>query len=469
MRQHLTIFLNGERLEINSEHAFMMLADFLRYERMLCGTKIVCAEGDCGACTVLLSRNGDNFVPINACIAMMAQLDGCHIVTVEALKVDDKLSPVQQAIVDHHGTQCGYCTPGFVMAMTGMFEKPCAQLTEQKIKNCLTGNLCRCTGYQPLIEAALAVDPSSITPLKNRFKAHAIDDEFTVPPYHLVTKTNEFFSPNNLKDAIDYREKNPDARIIAGASDLGVMLNKGRVTGGKFLSVQKIPELKTMSELDGRIVIGASVCLSDVRDFVKTRVRVFADFLNIFASPQIKNMATLAGNVANGSPIADTIPFLMVTDGKVHVRGVDGEREILVAELYTGYKKLALRPSEIITHISFAKPSSTEIVRLEKISQRRDLDIATVNLALHFDMENNRVKHARIAIGGIAASVVRMRSVENFLQGQELSLDRIEHAADMIDKDISPLSDLRGSAEYRRKVIGKLFRRYCHGVLSHEA
>jgi xanthine dehydrogenase small subunit len=403
-------------------------------------------------------------LPINACIALVALLDGCHLVTVEAI-AQDSLSPVQQAIVDHHGSQCGYCTPGFVMAMTGIFEKPRPRLTEQKIKNCLTGNLCRCTGYQPLIAAARAVEWQKMEPLSTRFVDETAERELldaAKMPVHIVHGQQEFFAPLAIDDAIALRMEKPDVRIIAGASDLGVMQNKGRMKAGRLLSLQLIRELSAMRESDGRIHVGAAVSLSDVRNFVKKSVPVFADFLNIFASPQIKNVATLVGNVANGSPIADTIPFLMVCDGMVHVEGREGQRSIAVDKLFQGYKKLALDPSEIITHISFRKPAVSELLRLEKVSTRKDLDIATVNLAMLFDLdENRRVMAARIAIGGSSAVVLRMKSAETALIGNPLTDAAIDEAAALIAEDLSPQSDLRGTADYRRMLIDGLFRRFC--------
>lgn len=449
-----------------------MLADFLRYEKRLTGTKIVCAEGDCGACTVLLMRWGQqHFIPINACIAPVFLVDNCHIVTVEGLKENQQLNAVQQAIVDHHGSQCGYCTPGFVMAITGIFEKPCADRGEQRIKNCLTGNLCRCTGYQPLIEAARAVDPKAMTPLAKRFITTKLIEECeksSTLDVHIIGAEGEFFAPRDIDAAIRFRHEHPHARVIAGATDLGVLLNKGKIAAGKFLSLHLIPSLREVRMNDERIHVGALVTLSELRRVVKKAIPEFADFLNIFASPQIKNVATLVGNIANGSPIADTVPFLMVADGQVHVTGQKAARSIAVADLYRGYKVLALDASELITHVSFATPSSSQSLRLEKVSQRRDLDISTVNCAFLFDVDDNSaVKAARIAVGGIAASVIRLKKTEWWLTGKILSNNVIDEASQHIAQEILPLSDLRGSADYRRALVDGLFRRYCYGVIDH--
>lgn len=465
--------INGQRHEIDGEHAFMMLADYLRYVRDLTGTKIVCAEGDCGACTVLCARpHQSQFFPINSCIAMMAQLSGCHILTVESLKHEGTLSLVQQAIVDHHGSQCGYCTPGFVMAITAIFEKPCGQLTPQKVKNCLTGNLCRCTGYQPLIEAACSVDPRVITPLSKRFLSSQSKPELgneTKSAILITDGDREFYAPTTLVEACLWRKSHNDAQVLSGATDVGVLLNKGKLARPRFLSLHLIDELNGIDETGDRVVVAARVTLGELRNYLKSLLPEFAQFLNLFASPQIKNMATLVGNVANGSPIADTIPFLMVTDGEVHVFGENGPRTISISDLYVGYKSLALHPDELITHISFAKPTKSQRLRLEKVSQRRDLDISTVNLALLFDFdEQNIARMVRIAVGGVFSSVVRLKKAEALLVNQRLSAALIDDAAAAIESEIVPIDDVRGSKDYRRMLVNGLFRRFCHGVLAHD-
>ncbi len=471
-RQQASLFINGERHLVGGAHAFMMLADYLRYERELCGTKIVCAEGDCGACTVLCTRDHERFYPINACIALVATLDGCHLITVEALAKNGKLSTVQAAIVEHHGSQCGFCTPGFVMAMSGMFEKPCNELTPQRVKNCLTGNLCRCTGYQPLINAALSLDTARIEPLAKRFTTTSSTQELRnarQKPMHVIDKEREFFAPLTIADAVRFRQTFPDARVVSGATDIGVLVNKGRSAPKRYLSLHLIDAHNAITEVGDRIVVGACARLSDVRHFVKDRVPEFANFLNLFASPQIKNMATLVGNVANGSPIADTIPFLMVTDGHVHVTGNNETRTIAMCDLSIGYKMLALKPAEIITHISFTKPTPRHLLRLEKVSQRKDLDISTVNMACSFDvLKTGVVNEARIAVGGVSWCVVRLAKTEALLTGQQLDGALIDRAAKQIAHEITPLDDIRGSAEYRRALVDGLFRRYCHGVMTHE-
>lgn len=476
VRDYVVLFINGQRHDIRGADAFMMLADFLRYQMKLTGTKIVCAEGDCGACTVLCYRHSESaqsvFLPQNACIITVAQLDGCHILTVEALTENGSLSAIQQAIVAAHGSQCGFCTPGFVMAMSAIFQTPHKPLCEQKVKNCLTGNLCRCTGYQSLIDAALAV-PHSIKPLFERFSTAETDGalrEAVAMPVHLVHDKYTMVAPLSLTDAHHWLKTLPAARVLAGATDFGVALNKGKAALCPMVSLHLIKELYDVIEENGRIMVGARVTLNSLRRFSKTLIPELASFLNIFGSPQIKNAATLVGNIANGSPIGDTLPFLMVCDGQVHVWGEQGERVMAMADVYRGYKTLALKPHEFISHASFAIPKKSHKLRLDKASQRKDLDISTVNSAFCFELDDvsSTVKEARIAFGGVQATVVRLKKTEVFLQGKVLSPHTIERASVILQKEVAPLSDLRGTSGYRRVLADGLFRRYCHQVKGNE-
>jgi xanthine dehydrogenase small subunit len=463
-RDFIVIFINGKRHDIFGRKSLMMLADYLRYELGLCGTKIVCAEGDCGACTVLCYRTKQEFkpllVPINACIAMLLELDGCHIVTVEGLKENNKLSAVQKSMVDHHASQCGFCTPGFVMAISAMFEKP-IKLSEQKVKNSLTGNLCRCTGYQPIINSVLALD--NISPVSARFVNQELDNELrknTSKNIYIKDKEYETFAPINIADAVDWRLNNPDSCIIAGTTDVGVGINKGKFSKKSWLSLHLLEELYEISKKDNRILVGARVSFSDLRKFVKTQIPELASFLNIFASPQIKNMATLVGNIANGSPIGDSIPFMLIADGLIHVRSKNKLRDISIEDLYLSYKTLSLRPEEIITHVSFLIPKKTAKLKLIKVSQRKDLDISAINGAFLCEIENSLIKSAKIAFGGVEASVIRLKKLEKFLENQKISPKIIDDGALILQKEIAPLSDLRASEAYRRSLCENLFREF---------
>lgn len=468
MRDYIVLIINKQRHEIPGSQAFLMLADYLRSIKGLCGTKVVCAEGDCGACTVLCYRPelqaSADFMPINACIALVAQLDGAHIITVEGLKVDNQLSQVQEAAVKAHASQCGFCTPGFVMAITSLCEKNRKSLTEQDIKNNLTGNLCRCTGYQTIIKAAQDIKIGSVS--LNNFLGQETHDLGSVCVTH---NSQVFFAPTDLTQAKDWLKSNAPAQIFGSATDLGVGINKGKISLSRALSLHHIKELYAIEHKDQIIHVGARVLLSELRDFLQCLVPEFARFLNIFASPQIKNMATLIGNVANASPIADTPPFLMVSDAQIHMLSHRGSREVYINNFYIGYKSLDLAPDEIITHISFKLPTKSDFLRLYKISQRRDLDISTVNAAFCCDLDSSQEKpvigKARIALGGVAERVVRAVKTESFLTNKILSEKIIDEASKIIQLEINPLDDLRGSKSYRRVLIDTIMRRYFQEIM----
>lgn len=470
MRNYVVLTINGQRLEIGGAQAFMMMADFLRKDLGLCGTKIVCAEGDCGACTVLCLRPHRmmqaRFEPINACIVTVAQLDGAHILTVEALKDKGTLSPVQEALALSHGSQCGYCTPGFAMVLSALVENSTKEFSTQEVKNGLTGNLCRCTGYESIIEAACAIKKDRCSSLLERYYRNQEPEQALATSVHLAYFGHEFYAPTSLEEATAIRKAKPEMRILGAATDLGVLHNKAKITLSHIMSLHLIEKLHEISVAFGRITVGALVSFAELRRFVADKVPEFARFLNIFASPQIKNMATIVGNVANASPIADSLPFLLVADTLVHVRGEKGTREIPITELYLGYKTLALDPSEIITHLSFTFLPPSLQLGLFKVSQRKDLDIATVNAAFLFELKQPlnsnlpTINSAKIAAGGVAATAIRLYKTEAFLKDKVLDQETIDDAAALMLSEIAPLDDLRASADYRRVILEGLLRRF---------
>ncbi len=491
MRNFALIHLNGVRREIRGREALMMLAEWLRKEAGLNGTKIVCAEGDCGACTVLRasSRPGTaptaslHFEAMNSCIATVAQMDGTHIVTVEGMQCGDRLSPAQEAMRTCHASQCGYCTPGFVMAMSAMLERH-DRADARTAANYLTGNLCRCTGYTPIVEAALTVRATETHSVARRYSdPQAVAESLAATKQSMFVEHDgvKLFAPISLQEAVTFMAMHPEARVLGAATDLGVQVNKGKPMPAALLSLHLIPELYESKVTRRGVSFGARVTLADVRRVSEDVAPEFARFLNLFASPQIKNVATLVGNIANASPIGDTLPFLLIAGGEVHVasrpsaKGSVRKRAIPMTELYVGYKKLSLDPGEIITHVTFDRTPAKDVMRLCKVSQRKDLDISAVSGAFSLTLGPRRrgvgaasaapqVVGARIAFGGVAAMPVRMHEVELALQG-ELTAERIEAAAHLIASSIKPIADVRGSASYRRVTAANLFRRYGNEVL----
>lgn len=523
MRDFALIYLNGVRREIRAREALMMLADWLRTEAGLTGTKIVCAEGDCGSCTVLRAfadlaaqaTNGEQleFEAMNSCIATVAQMDGSHIVTVEGMQCGDELSPAQVAMKQCHASQCGYCTPGFVMAMSAMLEKhggvngACAnsasaggavaaqQIDAKMAANYLTGNLCRCTGYAPIVEAALTVRATEKHSVAGRYSnSAAIVDALNTATKSLLIEHDgvKFFAPASLREAVTFAAMNPGFKVLGAATDMGVQTNKGKPLPRALLSLHLLQALYQAKQSRSGIVVGARVTLTQLRRLCETSAPELATFLNLFGSPQIKNVATLVGNIANASPIGDTLPFLLIAGAVVHVASRPGgkgpirKRKIDMCDLYVGYKKLALQPGEIITHVSFNATDSKEILRLYKVSQRKDMDISAISGAFSMTMEKRlkssasngtaaivaarktksppRVVSARVAYGGVAATPICMPEIEAALLG-DFTMEKARTVAHMIASSITPLSDVRGSAVYRRVTAANLFMRYASEVL----
>jgi xanthine dehydrogenase small subunit len=475
-RSFLRFALNGSIHEVSGSDASMMLADWLRTRRYLTGTKIVCAEGDCGACTVLRAFPASTrsrelrFEPINACITMLAQLDGSHLISVDALSQDQALSPVQDAMVQKQGSQCGYCTPGFVMAVCGLFESCRTKPDVQTVKNHLTGNLCRCTGYTPIVEAAMSLDPEALPPLAERFVTRAVTKalrETQTQAIALATAQGKILAPVRIADVSSLLKKHPQATLLASGTDLAVQLNKGKRELGDVISLHLIPELYQSTQKGSIYKFGAKVSLEEVRRRCSKGIPEFSSLLNVFASPQIKNSATLVGNIANASPIGDTLPFLMVADGHVAV----AKKAIPMTELFQGYRKLALKKGEWISAVSFRAPFKTEVLRLYKSATRKDLDISTVSAAFLFDFKKSRkdtrlvIQSARIALGGVAAVPLRISRVETFLKDKVLDSSVVEAAQKILQEEINPLSDLRGSAAYRRILVQGFFQKYCDEIM----
>jgi xanthine dehydrogenase small subunit len=451
MRDHILIHINGSEHRIEGDAAFQTLANYLRQDVAAPGTKIVCEEGDCGACTVLTRRSADaDYRPVNSCILNLAQLDGSSIVTVEGLRVsapprETGLHPVQTAMVQCHGAQCGYCTPGFVMAMAGMFET-CDRVNEKQVRDGLTGNLCRCTGYEPIIKAALAVEGAP--KMRDRYPA--------LPDAQDSVTIDNFCAPATLEDAIAFKRDHSGCTIVQGGTDVGVWVNKRNYAAPAMLSLSKIDSLNELREEDGAIVVGANTTLADFETFIADRIPELARILAIFGSPQIKNAGTLIGNIANGSPIGDTLPYLFVAGAVLELN--NGTRSVPIDRFYLGYRKFDLQPNEIITRVRIGIVRDT--LKLYKVSRRKDLDISAFTAAIRLAMTGDRIDRAGVAYGGVAPTVIRLPRTEAFLQGKSATLDTFEHAGRIARDEIKPISDVRGSADYRLQLAENIMSKF---------
>jgi len=478
-RKTVLLYINGVRHEIGADRAGWMLADYLRVSMGLTGTKIVCAEGDCGACTVLRFFPGlgkknagrsREFLSVNSCITTIAQLDGSSLVTIDALAKGDELNPVQEAMKSCHGSQCGFCTPGFVMALSGLVEKKIGagvggKLDRKEAQNALTGNLCRCTGYQQIVDAAASFEVRTCDSVGKRFYNGAQEKELKAAlakPVSLASEEFIFFAPVGLGEACRFLARAPAARPLASATDLGVVHNKGIRRIEKALSLHLVPELYALKiSSSGVVSAGARVTLAELRRALKEKCPEVARFLDLFASPQIKNIATLVGNVANASPIADTPPFLLACNAVVKIAGPRGKRSVPLKEFYLGYRKTDLRKGELVASIEFTLPAAGELFALYKVSERKDLDISCVNAGLALGLDKKgAIRGARLAFGGMAATPVRVARTEKILEGKVPSAELLREAQASLQDELTPLSDVRGSSAFRRVLAGNLLKRF---------
>jgi xanthine dehydrogenase small subunit len=489
MRDSVVFFLNRERQEVSGEDAFLNVSEYLRNRRGLTGTKVVCSEGDCGACTVMVSRwSGGTFGPyltLNSCIAPVFSLDRCHLLSVEGLKGPDGLHPVQQAMVEAHGAQCGYCTPGFICSLVSAFDQvrdqardpaggpPGSRINEKWIRNQLTGNLCRCTGYEPILTAGLKVSPSGLPALSSASDRAVMAKEFDLlpdGPVEIPACGRKVHLAGDLPDALVFLARNPASKVISGATDLGVVANKRNLRPDSLLGLYRVAELHRIEERGNGVWIGARASLSSVERALERDFPEFSRLLHVFASPQIKNSGTLIGNLMNASPIGDTIPFLRVADAQVELRSAGGIRSVRVDEfIRPGYKQLDVLPGELVTGVWIPKTSSR--FKLYKVSTRKDLDISTVAFAARYRLEGSRLADFAMALGGVGPSVLRMPSIEARLLGIDFSdagtPAAFLAAAEAIRGEISPLSDVRGSEEYRQQLCRNLLLRF-HDEVSPE-
>jgi xanthine dehydrogenase small subunit len=464
MRDFLVFYLNGERIQVSGKEAFLSLSDFLRYRLQKTGTKVVCAEGDCGACTVLFSRLSKDrmspFLSMNSCIAFLFQMDGCHIVTVEGLASKDRLHCAQQSMIENFGAQCGFCTPGFIGSMAYLTERAKIEgfsVDEKKARNYLTGNLCRCTGYKPILDACVKMQTSQEETLASRYlDAASLADLRALRPRSVTIADGgrTLHLPATSSEARELRAKNPSLRLVSGATDLGVLINKSKYDWSAVMSLQNIDELAEIHDRGDHVWIGARANLEQVEARLTPIFPEFGRLLHIFASPQIKNSATLIGNLMNASPIGDTTPFLMAADARLAVEGPSGRRLIVLRDLYTGYKKLSVLPEELVTGVEI--PKTKDSVCLYKTSVRKDLDISAVTFACCYQLQDGKISSLRLAVGGVGPMVIRLPEIEKFLKGREWSESNFQQARDLLLKNISPIGDVRGSREYRLRVAGNL-------------
>jgi xanthine dehydrogenase small subunit len=477
VRDHILLYLNGRPVTVGGDDAFLTLSEWLRRRQQLPGTKVVCAEGDCGSCAVLIGRPTADagemaYAAVTSCIQLIFQLDGAHVVTVEGLKEGRKLNPIQQSLVACQGTQCGFCTPGFVVSLYDLMHNG-GCTNPHEIRRGLVGNLCRCTGYDSIVRAACAVDRPALKSLDVLYPPEPLVQQLAAAAKEGVridTPQRQLFKPTTVDEACEFRQQHPGCSVIAGATDLGVVHNKRTRPITQALVIGHLGELRGVRSSASAIAIGAAESLSALEREANRVLPELGAYMAWFGSPLIKNAGTLGGNLVTGSPIGDTAPPLMALDATVHLVGVGGRRRTVpVNAFYTGYRTTVLAADELVASVEIPIPQPTDRFKLYKISRRKDLDISTFSAAVWIRLSGNLIKEARLAFGGVAPVVLRMRRTEAALVGQAASLATFQAAGEIAGSEVTPISDVRGSAGYRRALARNILTRFWHEVFGQGA
>ncbi|MBW3096994.1 xanthine dehydrogenase small subunit [Pseudohoeflea sp. DP4N28-3] len=469
MRRSVRLLLNDEAVTLDRFPPDLTLLDWLRNERRLTGTKEGCAEGDCGACTVLVGRLIDGMLAyesVNACICFVGALDATHVVTVEHLsQPDGQLSPVQQAMVDHHGSQCGFCTPGFVASMHALWLNDPAPDGDD-VDRALQGNLCRCTGYEPIVKAALAAAKVEPSEANDRLTAEvgtttarlsALVDGARIEINHSEGMS---FVPADVDDLAQIYAEHPEATLVAGATDVGLWVTKQMRSIAPCIHISHLPDLKSIESEDGGLRIGAGASYTATRAALAQLAAPLGELWDRIGGAQVRNMGTVGGNIANGSPIGDTPPPLIALGAVVTLRMGEERRTLPLEAFYIEYGKQDRRPGEFVESVFVPAPPEGAHFAVYKISKRRDEDISALCGAFLITLDGaNRVSAARIAFGGMAGTPKRAAKTEESLIGQNWSWSSIQAAQGAMEADYQPLSDWRASSAYRMRAAQNLLTR----------
>jgi xanthine dehydrogenase small subunit len=468
MRESVRFLFGDELVEIASCDPTRTVLDWLRLDRRRTGTKEGCAEGDCGACTIVVGRlDGEllRYEAINACIRFLPTLDGSHVLTVEHLKTaDGTLHPVQQAMVDCHGSQCGFCTPGFVMSLFALWLNERAP-SVQRIEDALAGNLCRCTGYEPIIAAAQRMDATERE--QDRFLAGtpaiiarltALTDDETIS---VGDGQRHFYAPATIAALAELVSAHPQATLVAGATDVGLWVTKGMRRLDPVIHLGRIDELRAISDEGDHLRLGAMANQIAVREALATISPQLDEMMRRFGGEQVRNAGTIGGNIANGSPIGDLPPALIALGATLVLRKGSARRELPLEAFFLDYRKQDRQPGEFVETVQVPKLPKSALFHISKISKRFDEDISAVCGAFYLTLDAaGRVSEARLAYGGMAGIPKRAKAAEAALLGRSWDEGAVASAIAALAQDFTPLTDMRASAAYRLKVAGNLLRRF---------
>lgn len=463
MSDAICFYLNGQKREITNVSPTMTVLQYLRTVEGLTGTKEGCAEGDCGACTVIIGEavNGKmRYRAVNSCILLLPRIDGKYLISVEGVKnPDGTLHPIQQAMVDMHGTQCGFCSPGFIMSLFALYhwegETPA---TDEDIFDILAGNLCRCTGYRPIIDVARKIackndDRFSKNEAKIVQELNAIQ---RTTPLDYEYDGQRYFAPRSITQLLDLKEEYPDAHFMAGGTDLGLEVSKGMQRFPAVIGLDCVPELNVLEETDDALVVGAAVPYASL---IKILAKLFPPFEKIvrrIGSNQIRTVGTVGGNICNGAPIADSIPSLMALGATIVLRSKDGRREMPVENFYIGYHQTELKPNEVLEKIIIPKLPEDHIFKAYKLARRRDLDVASITGAFNLKIDNGIVTFARFGYGGGGAIPQLATNAQNAILGKPWTEACVDEAMEAMVQDFIKR---RPKGDYRSDIALNLLKR----------
>lgn len=465
--QTIQFLRRGEVVTLNNVPPTRTLLEVLREDLGCTGTKEGCGEGDCGACTVVLGETkGEQltFKAVNSCIRMAHSVHGLALWTVEDLSPVNAISqhPAQEAMVQCHASQCGFCTPGFVMSLFGMYQNHVLQgetITRELAQTELSGNLCRCTGYRPILEAAQQM--ASLPTVRLDHPAITRQLAQIQPPTPDVDSAYQM--PSTLVELLTARASQPKAQLVAGCTDVGLWVNKLHKQFDTVIDVSRVAEIRRIEQHAGSLVIGAAATLQDAFTALLQSWPELKNFAARFAGLPVRNSGTLGGNVANGSPIGDSMPLLIALKSRIVLASVRGEREMPLEDFYTGYRQNLLAADEVLAFVKVPLPatsSQTSLLRAYKISKRYDDDISAVCLVLNLTLEGGVVSDISMGAGGVAATPVRALKTEAALRGHPWTAANVQAAMQTLRAEFEPISDMRASSAYRRQVLGNLLQRF---------
>ncbi len=459
----IRFLLDGEIIAVENPEPSRSVLQYLREDLNRSGSKEGCAEGDCGACTVVIAEviNGQiEYKAVNACIQFLPTLDHKALFTVESLKQSDgRLHPVQKALVDYHGSQCGFCTPGFVMSLFALYKQEKTS-DRDTINDTLSGNLCRCTGYRPIIEAAMHMHDYDHVDDNEQALLAQLKTLNSDSDLNLKSNTGNFYSPASLQVFADLYQQKPDATILAGGTDVGLWVSKQLRELPEIIYLGNVEELKKISQTSTAIEIGAAVSLEDAFACLSKPYPELGEMFRRFASLPVRNAGTLVGNIANGSPIGDSMPALICVGARVKLRLGSQTREMDLQDLYVDYQKNAMQVGEFVQSVIVPTRDNSLLLQCYKLSKRFDQDISAVCAGFALRLDGERVDNIKIAFGGLAAIPKRALETENFLNGKTWNEKTVQQGMALLKQDFQPMSDMRASATYRSQASANLLYRF---------